>query len=159
MKILKKRAIALIVDSSLIAFVFAGIDYILGLSVLEFQFFKVLFYMIFFFKDIVFKNASIGKKIMGIEIYDLEWKVPNIMKLFVRSMLINTIGIIYVWKAKFIDGSMIYLIDFERERCKTRVIDKKILEKLRKEARAMEGNENENLTKLYDEYLRSIYIK
>lgn len=158
MKILKKRAFALIIDSFIIALVFGVIDFILLLDGVAFRIFYLVYEVSFLFRDMFFGNASLGKRIMGIEIYDLDWQKPTPKQLVIRSFFTNTIGMVYVWKAKFIDGNMISVIDFEREKCKTRVIDKKVLKKLEAEAKMLEGDFNKNLSQLYDEYLRICYL-
>ena len=159
MKILTKRGIAYCIDRSIILFCFAFFDYIIPLSTIQFALCEVLIEIVFFARDILFKNASIGKRIMGIEIYNLNWEVPKPTTLFLRSLLTNTVGILYMAKSKFVDGKMIEVIDFERDRCSTRVVEKRTLKCLSEEARMLDGEFNINLTRLYDEHLRRCYFK
>ena len=159
MKILKKRAIALIIDS----FWFAPYM-VLVLELLKFLnvplgSWVVLLFLPLFARDIVFRNASIGKKIMGIRIYDNDWKAPGFFVLLKRSFFVITVGYVLLWKAKFVDGEVINFFDFEREKLGTRVVDKKVYANLKEEAEQLEGDFKKNMTELYNAYLRNTYMK
>lgn len=162
MDILRKRAIAAAIDSLMYGSVVATLSILFSdiwMFLLDTSSLIVaLFFLPLFMRDMLFGNASMGKKIMGIEIYDLDWQKPALKKLVVRSFFTNTIGISYFWKAKFNDGNMLSVIDFEREKCQTRVVDKKVLKKLQEEAKSLKGDFNKNLSQLYDEYLRNCYL-
>ena len=157
MKILKKRAIAAFIDSFLFGSAVAACqlaipDLLDGKGLL-----LILLFIPFFCRDFLFLNASIGKKIMGIAIYDRKFERPKLFTLFKRSFLTATVGFALLYKAKFVDGSIIGLFDFEREKTGTFVIDKKVYKKL--EAQASEQNSDfaKNMTELYNAYLRDAY--
>ena len=93
--------------------------------------------------------------IMGIAVFDENWLPPQIKKTIVRTGITLTVGYALAWKAFFVDKDYIAIWDFEYKHTKTRVIDKKILKKLRLE------NENDSIkiTDAYNEYLRELYVK
>ena len=65
------------------------------------------------------------------------------------------------YKAKFIDGNMMSVIDWEREHIKTMVIDKNILTEIKQSFIEENGKEldADQITKKYNAYLRDIYLK
>lgn len=157
MKILKKREIAVFIDTLTV-----GIIHTVGIQVLETVFklssigtiLNVILITPIFFKDLVFKNASIGKKIMGIAIYDDKWNKPNAKQIIKRSLLMMTYGFVLFWKTIFVGESKITLFDWERETLKTRVIDKKIL----KEFEQMKAKDKTvDIDQMYNQYLMSLY--
>ncbi len=112
-----------------------------------------------FVKDIVFRNASIGKKIMGIAIFNREWKAPGILVMIKRNLLMYTIGYALWWKAVFVDGNKMTVIDWERNTLGTTVIDIKVFKKLKAELEATGGYSDKKMTDLYNAYLRDLYLK
>ena len=109
-------------------------------------------------RDLIFRNASIGKKILGIAVYDNDWQPPRFHVLLKRSFLTGTVGFILWWKLKFIDGDIITLFDIERDKLGTRVIDRKIYKELEITAKNMEGDFAQNMNELYNAYLRDLYL-
>lgn len=159
MNILKKRAIAILIDSFLLGLAFVFYQKIINLLGLNLGNLDLLLFIPFFLKDIVFRNASVGKKVVGIAIYNDNWQSPSIIVLFKRAIIMSTIGYFIFWKSKFVNGDIISFFDFERDTLKTRVIDKKVLKKIRAEAEAEAGDKSVNMTRLYNEYLKDIYMK
>ena len=161
MKILKKRAIAILIDG----FVFGAIYTIFKEFVIPKQFFDLglIFYLILFLplfcKDLLFKNASLGKKIMGIEIFDCNWKKPKGFILIKRAFLMLTIGYVICYKSFFIEKNNIRIFDYERESLGTYVIDKKVFAKLSEKAKEKADHFEINMNQLYQDYLRSNYLK
>ena len=158
MKILKKRAIALLIDS----FIF-GAFYELCRSFLPEGFFKlgtlayVILFIPFAFKDCVFRNASIGKKIVGICIFTTEWKTPSFLLLAKRTLYMGTWGYSIFLKNKFIDGRIISLFDWEQNVLKTLVIDKKVFNDLKEKVQDLNKNSSDTMLNMYNEYLRTYY--
>ena len=62
-------------------------------------------------------------------------------------------------KSKFVDGGVISLFDWERDTLGTRVIDKRVYKELESIAKNRNGDFAKNMTELYNEYLRSLYLK
>lgn len=87
-----KRAIALIVDFMLII-MFTLIPYVIILKLTDrkfestFEFIVLIWFILLIFKDIVFKNASVGKKIMNIEIKKQN-KKPHLIIVILRNITI-----------------------------------------------------------------------
>ena len=160
MKILKKRVYAIIIDTFIL-----GTLLVVCQTVFRENLFKVgrvvelILLMLFFFKDLTFRNASIGKKLMGIAVYDIHWKAPKIISLVKRTFFILPMGCLLFWKALFVDGKIISFFDWEREKLGTRVVDNKVLKKLSIEAKGMKGDFSSNLDILYSAYLRDLYMK
>ena len=159
MKILKKRATAIFIDCSILVFVMAGLAEIFKLYLPVLADWVELLLITLFFKDALFQNASIGKKIVGIEIYDVNWDKPTFKALVKRSVFMYTAGYVLMYKLYFIDGTFIDIFDWERERLHTRVIDKKVYKELSEEAKKEGSNFSKKMSELYDAYLRDLYMK
>ena len=163
MKIFEKRVIAILIDG----FVFGAIYTLFKEMVIPKQFFDLglIFHLILFFplfcKDLLFKNASLGKKIVGIEIFDRNWEKPKGYVLIKRTFLMLTVGYVKCYKSLFIDKDnfRIQVFDYERETLGTYVIDKELFSKLSKEAKETTGKFKTNMTDLYLAYMRNDYIK
>ena len=159
MKILKKRAIAALIDSFIVGSILVIFDELFDLLNVNIGNWDILIVMLLFARDFIFRNASIGKKLLGLIIYDNNWNAPSFLLLFKRSFLISTVGYVLLLKAKFVEGSVINFFHYEREKIGTSVIDKKIYNDLKSQAESKEGDFNKNMTDLYNAYLRSLYIK
>ena len=158
MKILKKRAFALLIDS----FIFGSIIAIIQLVVPDLLkgrgLLLILLFIPLFFRDIVFRNASIGKKLLGISIYNDNWEKPDMLHLARRSFFSLTFLYVMTFKCKFTDGEYISIFDLEREKLKTRVIDNNVYNELKAKAEGANGDYAKNMTELYNEYLRGLYL-
>ena len=159
MKVLKKRVVAVLIDSFILISVLVLLQELLSIYKINIGNWDFLIVFLFFIRDFVFRNASIGKKILGLRIYYNNWKVPNFRLLLKRSIIVSTVGYVLLWKAKFVDGCVINFFDYERDKLGTRVIDKKIYNELKAEAESKEGDFSKNMTELYNSYLRNTYIK
>ena len=94
---------------------------------------------------------------MGICVLDNKWQIPRMTTMIKRTACMLTYGYVLFLKARFVEGQMLSLFDWERDALKTRVIDKAVLKQLRVEANAMSGSYEANMTQVYNEYLRRIY--
>ena len=165
MKIYKKRTYADRIDVAV---------YILFLTIVagffpshllhkDFLFYLLIFYPINL-SDFVFKGASIGKKIMGIRLYDKNWKSPS-YKLLFRSRI--HIGFVrhMRWKHRlhpkweYYDTTFLDIIDLEREKYGIRLVDNKVFKRLSEEAKLREGRWEDNMSRMYDEYIMCVYSK
>ncbi len=158
MTIIQKRATALVIDSFLFASIIASMQLAIPYLLLDKGPLVALIFIPFFFRDILFRNASLGKKIMRIAVFDNSWQLPKLLHLIKRSFLTCTVVFIMLFKYKFVDGNSIYAIDWERDNIGTRVIDLDVYQELDTEAKQLKGDYAENMTKLYNAYLRDIYI-
>ena len=159
MKILRKRAIAVLIDSFFVASVLVLLQELLNYLNVNIGNWDVLIVLLFFIRDFIFRNASIGKKILGLKVYDKNWRAPGFLTLFKRSIVISTVGFVLLWKAKFVDGCVINFFDYEQDKFGTRVVDKKNYNRLKAEAEGKEGDFSKNMTELYNFYLKSEYMK
>ena len=159
MKILKKRAIAYLIDAFIYGFIVEFFRFIVLKLPNNPNWWLPLVFLPIFCRDVLFKNASIGKKLIGIAIYDNDWKSPRIPLLIKRSLLVSTVGYVILLRSYSMHGDKISVIDWERDTLGTRVIDKKLFKRISEEASAMDGDYAKNMTELYNAYLRGIYIK
>lgn len=159
MKILKKRILAFLIDALIFGLFFSFCQEALNMWFSQSIYWSLLLFLVYFVKDFAFRNASIGKKIVGIAIYSDNWEPPDFIVLFKRTVLMLTVGFFLFWRAKFIDGTIITFFDWERDVLKTRVIDKKVLKKLQQETESESENYCANMTRLYNEYLKNFYLK
>ena len=157
MKIIKKRALAILIDSFIMGTFFVIFQELTKLFEFSIGNWDLLLLIPFFCRDFTFRNASIGKKILGIAVYDEKWQYPSLKKIFVRSIVISTVGYVIFFKFKFIDGNIIQFLDWERDKLGARVIDKKVFRRLSQEAENQGGDFRKNMTELYHEYLRNLY--
>ena len=111
-----------------------------------------------YFTEFTFKGASIGMAIMRIRVYDKNWQKPSYSILLQRNCLVTRLRFIkhnpYCPSLSVMD-----MIDEERDKLGTRVIDKKVFKRLNNEAKSLPGDWAENMSKLYDAYLRKLYLK
>ena len=160
MKVFKKRICAVFVDSFVFGLIIASLQLLIpNITVDRSPIFYLLLLFPFFMRDFIFKGASIGKKLLGIRIYDKNWESPSFSVLLKRSFLTTFVGYFMCFKIKFVDGSIIDIIDLERDKLGTRVVDKKILKEIKKQVELLDGEYTENMSKLYDGYVLNLYLK
>jgi hypothetical protein len=110
----------------------------------------------YFLKELTFRNASIGKKIMGLVIYDSDWNLLSPLKTVARTIFMMTVGDAtygLMGYTKFKREKRIAFIEWELKHVKTQVVEKKVYKKLKAEAEQMDGDFKENMTTLYNKYL------
>ena len=155
MKILKKRAIALLIDGLILGVYYELLKLILPESFFNFGTVSyIVIFAPFFFRDCAFKNASIGKKIMGIEIFTTTWSKPNILHLAKRSLYITTLGYALWWKLLVSGESMVTLFEWEQKKVKTTIISKKVFKELKEKTQCGDENFQNKLLNSYNEYLQ-----
>ena len=159
MKILKKRAIACLIDSFLFGIILVLFSELLKSWGVRFNNVELILFIPFFMRDIMFRNASIGKRMLGISVYDTDWKKPKLSHLMKRSFFMMGVGYVIYWKSKLTDGNAIDVVDYERETLNSYVIDNKVYKKLADRAGQMDGDFSTNMSCLYNEYLRNLYMK
>ena len=159
MKIFKKRVIALLIDSFVIGLFIVPL---LGAFPFMYDYDIVLVAIILVplsLRDLVFRNASIGKKLLRISIYDMNWKKPNFITLIKRSLLSPTVGYLSLFKFWAVDNDVYLIFSWERNVLKTQVIDDKVYKELAEQAKNMQGDFIPNMNELYDMYLKDFYQK
>ena len=83
-------------------------------------FFIVLLLIIF--KDFVFRNASVGKKIMKLRIVDENWNIPSFKLMLKRGFMMQTVGYATYIKYCFLGGD---IVDWEMKCLRTQVVSLK----------------------------------
>ena len=126
--------------------------------------FEPFFVALFVFKDCIFINGSLGKKIMGLVVYNANWQRPRFVHSLKRTVCTNFIAPFMLTKAFiFLSGpdhvDKLRFFSWEKNVLNSFVIDKKVYKKLKAEAEIMDGNYADNMTELYMMYLRDIYSK
>ncbi len=102
MKILTKRFVAYFIDVMIFAIIYHFAFYEIIDRIPDALLFLTVSPLLL--KDIIFRNASIGKVMMGISIYSTSWKKPPVWKLACRSFLTMTIGYAKYCKDRFTYG-------------------------------------------------------
>lgn len=115
---------------------------------------NVLRFLPFLFKDAIFNGTSIGKRITGLVVCKISWKKPSFVESLKRTGLSWLIGYLLFAKSLFL-GRMIDFFDWERDVLKSFVLEKKLLKKLQSKA----SFDKEKMLLLYNEYIRSQYVK
>lgn len=135
MNLSSRRIVAAIIDYFLIALIFVCIGFLELPSwfySLEFDTFTIpsigmlLLICCVISKDLMFKNASIGKKIMGLVIVDLEGSIPSATLIIKRGFIIHTIG--YLTLLLHLRTNLDF-VKWEAERIRTKIIKKSELNK------------------------------
>jgi len=91
---MKKRIIAMMIDY-IIILVICHIPLIIYIELADFNIFEAIDSMIslvmilVIFKDLIFRNASIGKKIMKLEIRKQDNKIPPIYAIILRNITVS----------------------------------------------------------------------
>ena len=155
MKIIKKRAFASLIDEFLFATPIALLQLKFpDLLAVEGWVLGILF-IPFLLRDVVFRNASIGKRLFGIAIYTKDWKKPSIKCLMMRSFCTATVSYVSLCAGK----DMLSVLDWERDTLGAYVIDMKVYKELSEKALEMSGDFSQNMSELYNAYLRDLYAK
>jgi elongation factor Tu len=79
-----KRSLAFFIDFSIVCFLYAIVSFIAPLHDIS----LIITFLLLIFKDITFRNASIGKKIMNIEIRGYNNKLPNLTTIILRNVFL-----------------------------------------------------------------------
>ena len=157
MKIFKKRCLAFFIDSfsyGMLKVIFC--EYVLT----HIAYFPMILLEIpFLFVDFLFRNASFGKKIMGIAIYTTSWEIPNPKLILKRALYMYVLPCIIVLRTLFGECSLFVLFECEKNVVGTFTIDKKVYKELKEKAKQMDGVFEKNMTELYMMYLRDFYQK
>ena len=162
MKMYEKRVVAYLIDIFLFAISYEVARQLLSKLVEEPTRIAIFLVIPFVFRDMIFRNASLGKKILGIVVLDLKWQKPPIRLMLKRAVLENTKGIMHCYKSFFLGEkgiTLISYIDWEMSDTKTFVIDKKMKMEIEKEIPASMENREEKMSALYMKRMRESYYK
>ena len=156
-RILRKRFFSTLIDAFVFAFAFEFCRFFIPPFAWLFKQ-GIWMYMIvmipYLYKDALFRNASLGKKIMGLAIYCSDWSYPSVTVLIKRLLWFCMRGNWIVSKAQVLDKNhYAQLFIEEKERLGTRVVETKALNRFKNEAMTETGVDFKKLSVLYDEFL------
>ena len=160
MRIIKKRAVAWLIDIFLYATVFVMLfKYVTNLFGDKATIFYYILLIPFLAKDLVFKNCSFGKRIMGISIYKADWKKPTPAELFVRSLFTMVFSYIIFLKAITLGDGPIEVLDWELNKLKMIVVENKTYNKMKEVSLKKGGKFEKEMTIQYEQYVHSLCNK
>ena len=107
----------------------------------------VVILLVLVLKDLLFKNASFGKRMMGLMIVDDEWRIPNLKAMLKRGFLMPVWGYIVFIIAVIRDNDF---ESWELKRLKTRVVEVKIYHELKHQCDLTTGEYKRHMDRLYD---------
>ena len=159
MKIFKKRVLACIVDSLIFALIIASCQLAIPWFLAGRGIVLILWFVPFFLRDLLFRNASLGKKLFNIAVYDKNWNKPKFGLLIKRSFLTSTVGYSLFLKSRFSERRILSLFDWERDKLGTQVVDVRVLKLIDQAAKEENGDFIANKSRLYNQYLRDLYME
>lgn len=111
----------------------------------------------FMIRDFWFRNASIGKKVLGLVVVDENWLTPRISQVIKRSILTSIFGVVLLAKLllRNKEKKFAFLAEAEWEytHLKVRVVEKEVYNRLKSQA-SINGIVNVDImNQLYEEYL------
>lgn len=160
MNVLGKRILAVMVDYFIFGSIISCIQLFIPNFLQDSKFPVYLILIPFFFRDLIFRNCGIGKKMFGLSVYDTNWKRPTPWQLIKRAFITNTVGFVKLWVIFLTkEGSKYDYFVWELNTVKMTVVDNKTLREIEAIAREREGKFEENISVLYDMYLKDIYMK
>lgn len=156
MNILVKRLFAFIIDLLILGCFILILKQFTTIEKLSLKYASL--FLLLLFRDFTFKGASIGKKIMRIRIYDSQWNKPSFFLVLKRTCVLIYVNFDTVFQRGDIVGEgVIDAIAREYKATGTRVVENNIFEKISAEAKKLDGNWSDNMSKLYNEYIRNFY--
>ena len=156
MKIFGKRIAAFIIDLLILGCLIAILKQFVEIRKNSLEY--AALFLPLFLRDLTFKGASFGKKIMGIRVYNNEWKTPSYRLVLKRTFRMTYLG----FNAWFNNGAIvgegiIEMLDLEHQKIGTRVVENEVYKKLLAEAKSLDGDFVENMNSLYDAYIKDVY--
>lgn len=115
------------------------------------MFFILVFFLPYSCKDVVFKNASIGKFLMGLVVVDEKWEAPSFVHSVKRTLLSYIVGYFTLCKAFFINKDYYRYFDNEPTLLKARVIERKKLKEFKEKAKTETGFDIKMMNCLYED--------
>ena len=158
-KLFRKRIVAYLVDVMIFALCYEMLrKYILVfVSVTGAWGYFLIVPPFFIFRDLLFKNASIGKKLLGLVVVDDKWSKPNFFTITKRAAITVTLGQVLYFKLKGQSESRDYarlaFAEWEYRHLKTRVVERHIFNTIKEKAAGNNGNADvDTMDLLYERY-------
>ena len=156
-KLFRKRVIAYLIDVFVFAFIYELFrDDIVGLISITTAWGYFFVIIPFIFRDLSFRNGSIGKKIMGLVVVDDKWDVPSVSTVIKRSA-ITSLGHVLLYRFRLLNESWEMAcfaeLEWEHSRLKAHVVEKRIFKELKAKA-SLDGTiDIVKMEQLYDQHL------
>lgn len=151
MKILTRRFLANIVDCFIVGSCAAFFQQIIFPECCPPIVFYIVVFAPYLLRDIVWGNASVGKKFFGLCVLDDEWKKPSAKKVVMRTVVMTIFGSVLMCKSYFSTGGILNILDFEREHLSATVVHKRTFEKLKGQLSENNPNFASEMAKRYSE--------
>ena len=159
MNVLGKRILAVMVDCFIFGSIISCIQLFIPNFLQDSKFPVYLIFIPFFFRDLIFRNCGIGKKMFGLSVYDTNWKRPTPWRLIKRSFITNTVGFAKLWKIFLSkEGNKYDYFVWELNTVKMTVVEDKVFKEFEAIAKERKGKYEENMSKLYEMYLKDLYM-
>ena len=156
MNILVKRLFAFIIDLLILGCLIFILKQFVTIRANSLEY--AALFLPLFFRDFTFKGASIGKKIIGIRVYNKDWETPKFSLLLKRTFILMFLNFDAIFlKGDVVGDGVIDTVNTEYKKLGTRVVETKVFDRFSAEAKSLDGNFAENMNKLYDDYMKSIY--
>ena len=157
MRLIRKRAIAMLIDFFIYALFFVPlIEYVDNLLGDKSSIVYFILLIPFFAKDCLFKNCSFGKKIIGLSIYKSNWEKATPFELIKRSLLTIVFSYIIGLKAILFGETPEAVFDWELNKLKMVVVENKIYNKMKEVALEKNCNFEKEMTAQYEQYIYSL---
>ena len=153
MNIVVKRLFAFIIDLLILGCFILILKQFTTIEKLSLKYASL--FLLLLFRDFTFTGASGGKKIMRIRIYDSQWNKPSFFLVLKRTCVLIYVNFDTVFQRGDIAGEgVIDAIAREYKATGTRVIEDEVFKRLSAEAKKLDGEWADNMTKLYNEFYR-----
>ena len=106
----------------------------------------VLLFAYLFGKELIFRNASLGKRLMGLMIVDERWQAPSALRLLKRGVMLTVFSVVIIGQCK---GDAERLAAWEKAHLNLRVVERSFYEELKQIALQKTGDFAENMEILY----------
>lgn len=108
-------------------------------------------------RDLFFRNASLGKKLMGLVIVDEKWSNPSVFTVIKRTTVITSFGHLLLYRLRTLHTNMETTLiaeqKWELEHLKARVVEKKICLAIKEKATVNGYADIGVMHQLYEQYL------
>lgn len=157
-KLFYKRIFAYLIDGLLFAFCYEMLrDYIAIFIKITDSWGYFLVFLPLIIRDFWFRNASLGKKILGLVVVDDNWLTPRFSTIVKRSAFTATLGFALLTKLKSENHDKKQIVfsemEWECRHLRARVVEKKAYNKLKAQA-SIQGNiDADIMDQLYYQYL------
>lgn len=157
-KIFIKRSFAFLIDVFLFAFLYEMLRNYLSsfLSITgSWGYFIIVLPLVM--RDLLLRNASLGKALMGLVVVDEKWSAPSVATVIKRTVLTTALGHLLLYRLRKINENMEEALlaeqEWELQYLKARVVERKVYKALKEKATSGGTIDVAAMNQLYDQYL------